>query len=299
MKEFHIGDLVTRKSYNGDILFRICDILNVSGLKNYILRGVNVRIMADAPGDDLEPQPMTRMGELDEELSRQAEEMINKILRERESQQSARRRRRSRKKKCSDEFRGEEIFSKPGKVLHIDGDREYLNICLDTYRQLNVNVAGVNVEEKEQPVVVFDLLKTYTPDILVLTGHDGIIKHRNDYNDLNSYRNSRYFVEAVKKAREFEPSLDDLVIFAGACQSHYEALIQAGANYASSPKRVLIHALDPVFICEKIAYTSINDVVSPKDIISNTITGISGIGGLQTRGKYRNGIPNVNYKLKS
>lgn len=291
MKEFRIGDLVTRKSYNGDILFRIYDVLNISGTKNYILRGVNIRIMADAPEEDLEPQPMTRMGEFDEELSRQAEEMIQKILKEREVEQKCRRHRRSRKKKCSDEFRGEEIFSKPGKVLHIDGDREYLNICLDTYRQLNVSAVGINVEEKDQPSMVLDLLRVHTPDILVLTGHDGIIKHSKDYNDLNSYRNSRYFVEAVKKAREFEPSLDDLVIFAGACQSHYEALIQAGANYASSPRRVLIHALDPVFICEKIAYTSINNVVSPKDIISNTITGISGIGGLQTRGKYRNGFP--------
>ncbi|WP_026487064.1 sporulation peptidase YabG [Caldanaerobius polysaccharolyticus] len=291
MREFRIGDLVTRKSYNSDILFRICDILSVKGVKNYILRGVNVRIMADAPEEDLEPQPMTRMNEFDQEFSRQAEEMINKILKERDVPQCTRRRRRSRKKKCADGSRGEEVFSKPGKVLHIDGDNEYLNICLDTYRQLNVDVVGVNVEEKRQPDVVFDLLRSYTPDILVLTGHDGIIKHRNDFNDLNSYRNSKYFVEAVKKAREFEPSLDDLVIFAGACQSHYEALIQAGANYASSPRRVLIHALDPVFICEKIAYTSIDSVISPKDIIANTITGINGIGGLQTRGKYRNGFP--------
>lgn len=99
MREFRIGDLVTRKSYNSDILFRICDILSVKGVKNYILRGVNVRIMADAPEEDLEPQPMTRMNEFDQEFSRQAEEMINKILKERDVPQCTRRRRRSRKKK--------------------------------------------------------------------------------------------------------------------------------------------------------------------------------------------------------
>ena len=34
-----------------------------------------------------------------------------------------------------------------------------------------------------------------------------------------------------------------LIIVAGACQSHFEALLQAGANFASSPGSVLIHAL--------------------------------------------------------
>ena len=69
----------------------------------------------------------------------------------------------------------------------------------------------------------------------------------------------------------------------------------AGANFASSPSRVLIHCLDPVFICEKIAYTRIDQVVSITDAIDNTITGIKGIGGLQTRGKYREGYPKSSY----
>lgn len=68
-----------------------------------------------------------------------------------------------------------------------------------------------------------------------------------------------------------------------------------GANFASSPSRVLIHCLDPVFICEKIAYTRIDQVVSITDAIDNTITGIKGIGGLQTRGKYREGYPKSSY----
>jgi spore coat assembly protein len=116
-------------------------------------------------------------------------------------------------------------------------------------------------------------------------------KGESDYTNINSYRSSRFFVEAVKNARDYEPSLDDLVIFAGACQSFYEALIEAGANFASSPHRVLIHALDPVFICEKVAFASINKVLSIQEAISNTITGIKGIGGLETRGKYRQGFP--------
>lgn len=69
----------------------------------------------------------------------------------------------------------------------------------------------------------------------------------------------------------------------------------AGANFASSPNRVLIHCLDPVFVCEKIAYTRIDQIVSIHELINNTITGNKGIGGLQTRGKYREGYPRSTY----
>ena len=64
----------------------------------------------------------------------------------------------------------------------------------------------------------------------------------------------------------------------------YEALLEAGANFASSPKRVLIHAYDPVFVMEKVAYTSIYDPIVLKDIISSTITGFDGIGGVERNG---------------
>ncbi|GAA0177778.1 hypothetical protein SH2C18_09450 [Clostridium sediminicola] len=46
-----------------------------------------------------------------------------------------------------------------------------------------------------------------------------------------------------------------------------------------------------MFLSEKIAYTNIEKVVSVKDVIKDTVTGIDGIGGLQTRGKYREGYP--------
>lgn len=48
-------------------------------------------------------------------------------------------------------------------------------------------------------------------------------------------------------------------------------------------------------MCEKIAYTNIENIVSIKDVIENTITGTKGIGGLQTRGKYREGFPKSQY----
>ena len=46
---FRVGDLVTRKSYDNDIIFKIIDILD----DNYILKGMSVRLCADSPVEDL------------------------------------------------------------------------------------------------------------------------------------------------------------------------------------------------------------------------------------------------------
>ena len=164
----------------------------------------------------------------------------------------------------------------------------------------NPEIHSIEIETFESKVSFKDLctfikirklIKEIKPDIVVLTGHDSVLKESNDYLDLNNYRNSKYYIDAVKALRNYNSSYDELVIFAGACQSCYECLLDAGANFASSPSRVLIHCLDPVFVCEKIAYTTIDSVVSITNIVENTITGIKGIGGLQTRGKYREGYP--------
>ncbi|WP_420888731.1 sporulation peptidase YabG [Clostridium haemolyticum] len=187
------------------------------------------------------------------------------------------------------------LFGRPGRVLHIDGDPEYLDVCLKTYKQLSVEAVGYVISEREQAEQVPKLVSQIRPDIVVLTGHDAIIKGAKEYTNLNNYKNSKYFVQTVSELRTYEPNYDDLVIFAGACQSCYEAILDAGANFASSPNRVLIHCLDPVFICEKIAYTNVGKVVSIHDVVYNTITGVEGVGGLQTRGKYREGFPKSKY----
>ena len=44
-----VGDFVTRKSYDNDIIFRVIDIKN----NNCILYGLCVRLTADSPIDDL------------------------------------------------------------------------------------------------------------------------------------------------------------------------------------------------------------------------------------------------------
>ena len=97
----------------------------------------------------------------------------------------------------------------------------------------------------------------------------------------------------MREARKWQPDFDALVIFAGACQSNYEQIIKAGANYASSPGRIMIHALDPVFIVEKIACSRIDMVVPIEEVIEQTITGYKGIGGSETRGKFRWAMPRL------
>ena len=64
-----------------------------------------------------------------------------------------------------------------------------------------------------------------------------MIKKGTGFNDIYNYRNSRYFIKTVNEARKWNKSGKELAIFAGACQSYYEAIIQAGANFASSPRK--------------------------------------------------------------
>lgn len=287
----NIGDIVVRRSYDKDISFKIIDIKESSNKKIYLLKGINVRIIADSNEEDLERVEENYLGEQDKILNRKVSKVVNRAIGARNNSLK-RNIVESEKKniKYDDKY-----FGRPGKILHIDGDVEYLETCLKVYKQLALDVVGMAIAERKQHKVIVDLVKDIKPDIVVLTGHDGVIKNSKDYLDVNCYRNSKYYIEAVRALRNYIPSYDELVIFAGACQSCYEGMLDAGANFASSPSRILIHCLDPVFICEKIAYTKIDEVVSIKDVIDNTITGNRGIGGLQTRGKYREGYPKSYY----
>lgn len=297
MRKIKPGDIVGRKSYNCDVFFKVVQFfMNDRGKSFAHLKGLNLRLCASAPEEDLvriEPGALTK--HLLEQAKSNNEHMnriFSRRVREREvilGRVVTKERGKAQDKKPLDGF------DIPGTVLHIDGDRDYLDLCLTTYRQLSIPANGYYIEEVKQPEMMEALLNKHSPDLLVITGHDGFIKGKVNFSDINNYHSSKYFVDAVKAARRYEKSRDDLVIFAGACQSHYESILAAGANFASSPQRVMIHAYDPVFVVEKISYTSIYDQISIKDIITGTITGIDGIGGMETRGKYRMGIPRSPY----
>lgn len=294
--DIKIGDLVGRKSYGCDIVFRVYDITKQNDKLIIILKGINLRIIADAPETDIVKLPPSKINSDIKKFEDRASRLMKKLAR--------RAKHAAAPVRLSFYRSTDKIFRRPGKVLHIDGDKNYLDMCMKSYKELNIEAVGRVVIESEQPKIVETLLTQYTPDILVLTGHDAYVKgkevtsaeqRRKDLSNIDNYRSSKYFIEAVKLARKYEASLDDLVIFAGACQSYFEGIMEAGANFGSSPERVLIHALDPVMVCEKIALTSIEKIVPLKDILTGTITGLNGIGGVQTRGKYRDGMPGSLY----
>lgn len=286
------GDIVVRKKYGGDVMFRIIDILHrEDGTDLALLKGLFLRLIADAPIGDLS---LVNQHDLNTQSIKNDvihQDHVNQVLRRRGKREKTGWRNDSGEKK----EKRLPFYDVPGKVLHVDGDSEYLELCLKTYNQMNIQVVGKLIPETQQPDVIADLLNEHQPDILVLTGHDAIVGGTRNFSDLNNYRHSKYFVKAVQNARNICHSKDDLVIFAGACQSHYESIIAAGANFASSPQRIFIHCYDPVFIAEKVAFTPIAQTVAINDAITSSITGIDGVGGVETRGKFRLGLPKSPY----
>ncbi|MFZ5968780.1 MAG: sporulation peptidase YabG [Bacillota bacterium] len=236
MSNLRIGDLVARKSYNYDILFKVVDIIESPGRPAVaVLKGVSLRIVADSPEDDLYKMPLNKADDYSKTFNKKIDKTIKRIMRERKDGIGI-----NYVRSLPDHLKGGTPFGKAGNVLHIDGDGEYLDVCLKTYKQLEIEAIGKKISEAEQPRVIGDLLREFNPDILVVTGHDALLKGYKDFTNVDNYRSSKYFIESVKEARRYEPNMDDLVIFAGACQSHYEAILQAGANFASSPHRILV-----------------------------------------------------------
>ena len=135
-------------------------------------------------------------------------------------------------------------------------------------------------------MISLEWVKDYNPDIIVITGHDSYNKKRP-----NSYQNSPSFIKAVEAVREYEKSQDKLIVIAGACQSNYEELIKAGANFASSPKRINIHALDPAIIASELALADRNKTVDLVSLLEKTKYGSDGIGGIITMGTMYVGYP--------
>ena len=254
---FQVGDLVTRISYNHDIVFKI---LNIRGEVAY-LKGVQVRLYADAPLEDLQLYVKEDRDEEDDEFLLDDSSM-----------------------------RGD-FFYLPGKVLHIDADQEYLERCLKFYKKNKVMAIGKKIEEKEVSKQIRNLLLEYQPDIVIITGHDAYYPKKGGIKDLKNYKNTENFVKAVKEARKYEKSHEKLVIIAGACQSNYEELIKAGANFASSPKRVNIHALDPAIIATVLAMSERNKQIDLVSLLAKTKYGANGMGGIISNGMMYVGFP--------
>lgn len=252
------GDYVTRNSYGNDTVFRVINIKD--GI--YYLKGVEVRLVADAEALDLRKEENIHEDDVIDDI-----DLLDDNL-----------------------DRGE-FFYLPAKALHIDSDEEYLARCLKFYKRNGIMAVGKKINEKNVYEQLPMLLKEFRPDIVVITGHDAYYRKKGDAKDIKNYKNSAYFVKAVKAARNYEKSHEKLVIIAGACQSDYEELIKAGANFASSPKRVNIHALDPAIIASTVALTERNKEIDLKKLLDKTKYKEDGMGGLICNGLMYVGYP--------
>ncbi len=277
MKEIKKGDIVGRKSYGKDILFEVSRIIETKQEDIAILTGIIDRIQADSKISDLEKIETKEVKKVTNEYEEKVKEKISKTNRQKEKEYKIgiiTNNKRTREKIIT------------GKILHLDGDRKYSEKSYRYYKKIGLNAVVKNVPEYRQPRVVYRLLEIYKPDILVITGHDGMIKNGRNYNDIYNYRNSKYFIETVREARRYDKEKSQkLVIFAGACQSYFEAIISAGANFASSPARILIDFLDPLVVAQKVAFTEDYKYITIDDIAYELRDGKNGIGGIGANGK--------------
>lgn len=148
MANFKKGDIVSRTSYGNDVLFaieRILDISNNTLSKIAILKGVTIRIKADAPLYDLQIATKKEIKSNINNLETRIENRINDFI-------------NSERKSIS-----------YGKILHLDGDKKYSDKSIKYYKKLGLNAVVKNVRESKQPLVLGKLLQTYKPDIVVIT----------------------------------------------------------------------------------------------------------------------------------
>ena len=118
--------------------------------------------------------------------------------------------------------------------------------------------------------------------------NDSLYKNKKSSKNLDDYRNSKYFIETVKAARMYNSNTNDLVIIAGGCRSFHEGLLNAGANFASSPKRILINVLDPVNIACLIAKTPSDKYLNITDVYKTLKLDIGSFDGIETQGQKKN-----------
>ena len=131
---FKSGDLVTRISHDNDVVFKIEKITDDVAY----LKGVNVRLCADSNISDL-VLVETKNNEDDKRFYEKLETIRN--------------------------FERSDYFYIPGKILHVDGDREYLNRCLEFYKKANVLAYGVFSPENQMAENIVKYLEDINPDI--------------------------------------------------------------------------------------------------------------------------------------
>ena len=151
MNKIKKGSSVVRKAGNKDIIFVVEKIILEKRKKIAILKGLCIRIIEKVPISELELVDRGYVNKYIEER--------NKILEKRIY---------SRKNSYNN--------MKTGKIVHLDGDKRYMEKSYKYYKKLGLNAVVKFVPEEKQEYIIKDLISRYKPDIVVITGHDGMIK---------------------------------------------------------------------------------------------------------------------------
>ena len=150
MEEIKKGDAVTRNSYGNDIIFLVKKIIKLANKKQIaILKGIDVRVEADAPIEDLKIVSKEEKIKREKELE---EKILYKIQKEIVGKENRRK---------------EVVYT--GRILHLDGDKRYSEKSIMYYKKMGLNAIVRNIPENKQSKVVYRLLQIYNPDILVIT----------------------------------------------------------------------------------------------------------------------------------
>lgn len=150
MREIKKGDVVTRNSYGNDIMFSVKRIIKLANKKQIaILKGIDVRVEADAPIEDLKIVSKEEKIKREKELE---EKILYKIQKEIVGKENRRK---------------EVVYT--GRILHLDGDKRYSEKSIMYYKKMGLNAIVRNIPENKQSKVVYRLLQIYNPDILVIT----------------------------------------------------------------------------------------------------------------------------------
>jgi len=117
MSKIKKNDIVCRRSYGGDILFSVERIIKSTRGKDYaILKGVTIRIEADAPLEDLQLVEKTIIQSNLRSLDHKMEKRIKN--------KNARNKIEQTKKRGF--YNKTYIRTNTGKILHLDGDNSFV-----------------------------------------------------------------------------------------------------------------------------------------------------------------------------
>ena len=111
-----------------------------------------------------------------------------------------------------------------GKILHLDGDRKYSEKSYRYYKKVGLNAIVKNIDEYRQSQVVYRLLEYYNPDILVITGHDGMIKKGTKYNDIYNYKDIK------KMSLKYQERVEFLFVWTGLF-GNFRRTFQSGMKF--------------------------------------------------------------------